>query len=168
MRLNVAQQQVKTVLSEQVSMTSLMSIDEKAKRHFVSLFFTFCLFCGIVLAFSAKETFLCIRGKKVVRVARSHTHSETTKRMARGLSRDLAREKNAKKSGAGSAKGNKESLTPQQRAKEAQKAKDLASGKLTPEQVKEEEARKAKMREKQKMSQFASNNPLLAKNLAKK
>lgn len=162
-------------------MTSLMSIDEKAKRHFVSLFFTFCLFCGIVLAFSAKETFLCIRGKKVVRVARSHTHSETTKRMARGLSRDLAREKNAKKSGAGSAKGNKESLTPQQRAerdakamqekkaaKEAQKAKDLASGKLTPEQVKEEEARKAKMREKQKMSQFASNNPLLAKNLAKK
>ena len=101
--------------------------------------------------------------------------------MARGLSRDLAREKNAKKSGAGSAKGNKESLTPQQRAerdakamqekkaaKEAQKAKDLASGKLTPEQVKEEEARKAKMREKQKMSQFASNNPLLAKNLANK
>jgi hypothetical protein len=101
--------------------------------------------------------------------------------MARGLSRDLAREKNAKKSSAGAAKGNKETLTPQQRAerdakamqekkaaKEAQKAKDLASGKLTPEQVKEEEARKAKMREKQKMSQFASNNPLLAKNLAKK
>jgi len=101
--------------------------------------------------------------------------------MARGLSRDLAREKNAKKTSTGAAKGNKESLTPQQRAerdakamqekkaaKEAQKAKDLASGKLTPEQVKEEEARKAKMREKQKMSQFASNNPLLAKNLANK
>ena len=102
--------------------------------------------------------------------------------MARGLSRDLAREKNAKKaSNDKNAKGNKESLTPAQRAerdakamaekkaaKEAQKAKDLATGKLTPEQVKEEEMRKAKMREKQKLSQFASNNPLLAKNLVKK
>ena len=102
--------------------------------------------------------------------------------MARGLSRDLAREKNAKKgSHDKNAKGNKESLTPAQRAerdakamaekkaaKEAQKAKDLATGKLTPEQVKEEEMRKAKMREKQKLSQFASNNPLLAKNLVKK
>ena len=102
--------------------------------------------------------------------------------MARGLSRDLAREKSAKKgSGDKNAKGNKESLTPAQRAerdakamaekkaaKEAQKAKDLATGKLTPEQVKEEEMRKAKMREKQKLSQFASNNPLLAKNLVKK
>ena len=69
-------------------------------------------------------------------------------------------------------------MTPQQRAerdaqamrekkekKEAQKAKDLATGKLTMEQVKEEEAKKAKAREKQKMSQFASNNPLLAKQL---
>ena len=102
--------------------------------------------------------------------------------MARGLSRDLAREKNAKKaSNDKNAKGNKESITPAQRAerdakamaekkaaKEAQKAKDLATGKLTPEQVKEEEMRKAKMREKQKLSQFASNNPLLAKNLVKK
>jgi len=162
MRLNVAQQQVKTVLSEQVS-----------KRHMFHFLCCFWLFPKLL-------RYEC-RGKKVVRVARSHTHSETTKRMARGLSRDLAREKNAKKSSAGAAKGNKETLTPQQRAerdakamqekkaaKEAQKAKDLASGKLTPEQVKEEEARKAKMREKQKMSQFASNNPLLAKNLANK
>ena len=84
--------------------------------------------------------------------------------MARGLSRDLAREKNAKKgSNDKNAKGNKESLTPAQRAerdakamaekkalKEAQKAKDLATGKLTPEQVRGrdaegEDAREAKV-----------------------
>ena len=45
------------------------------------------------------------------------------------------------------------------------KSEGFSNRELTMEQVKEEEAKKAKAREKQKMSQFASNNPLPAKQL---
>ena len=114
------------------------------------------------------------------RVTAANNSTRTHSNMARGLSRDLSRAKNAKK--AKDPKGNKESsLTPSQRAerdkkameekkrlKEQRKQDDLKSGKITREQIKEEELRKAKLREKQRETKFATNNPLLAKNLQQK
>jgi hypothetical protein len=99
------------------------------------------------------------------------------KEMARGLSRDLAREKAQKKTV--SQKGNKETaLTPAQRQerdakaliekkllKETKKEEDIKTGKITEQEIKQEEEKKQRLREKQRMSAFASNNPLLAKTL---
>ena len=96
--------------------------------------------------------------------------------MARGLSRELAKEKAQKKQGQRAAKGNKEDLTPAQRAerdakllnekkarKEAERAKLAASGEEGAAAVRAEEAKKAAMRAKQRENKLAATNPLLAK-----
>ena len=96
--------------------------------------------------------------------------------MARGLSRELAKEKAQKKQGKNASKGNKEDLTPARRAerdaktlrektarKEAARAALAASGEAGAAAVKAEEAKKAAMRAKHREKKFAAANPLLAK-----
>lgn len=97
--------------------------------------------------------------------------------MARGLSRELAKQKAEKKHAVNAAKGNKESdLTPAQRAerdakllqekkarKEQERAALAASGAEGAAAVAAEEAKKAALRAKHKESKLAAANPLLAK-----
>ena len=95
-----------------------------------------------------------------------------TRTMARGLSREQSKEKNAKK--AAGPKGNTENLSPAQRAERdkaamaAKKAaKDAAKTGMSAEDLAAEEKRKAEQRARQKEGSFAKANPLLAKQLKK-
>ena len=92
--------------------------------------------------------------------------------MARGLSREQSKEKNAKK--AAGPKGNTENLTPAQRAARdkaamaAKKAaKDEAKTGMSAEDLAAEEKRKVEQRARQKEGSFAKANPLLARQLKK-